>query len=173
MTSARDLSSRLAALLRTERGAAADFLSALADFDSRRCWAELGHASLFSYLHRDLGLSLGAAQYKKTGAELVQRFPEVLESLRDGRLCQTAICEVARVLTPENRAEVLPRFFGLSRREAAAVAAELAPREAPRRTVVTAVRSAPAFAPATVTAPAAPVDAAQFLFQPGRNRRDG
>ncbi len=53
------LSTRLADLLRRERAALAEFLLALADFDRERCWVELGHASLFYYLHRELGLSKG------------------------------------------------------------------------------------------------------------------
>jgi hypothetical protein len=60
MTTAHDLSARLADLLRHERQALAEFLVALAEFDRERVWVELGHASLFSYLHRDLGLSKGA-----------------------------------------------------------------------------------------------------------------
>lgn len=143
MTSAREFTARLAELLRREQGAMADFLIALADFDRRRLWLELGHASLFAFLHRELGLSAGAAQYRKTAAELVQRFPEVAEPLRDGRLCLTTIIEVAKVLTPENRDEVLPRFFRLSRREAQVVAAAIRPAEAPpRREVITSVRPA-------------------------------
>jgi hypothetical protein len=63
----------------------ADFLVALADFDRRRLWLELGHTSLFAFLHRELGLSAGAAYYRKTAAELIQRLPEVIEPLRDGR----------------------------------------------------------------------------------------
>jgi hypothetical protein len=39
--------------------------------------------------------------------------------------------ELAKVLTEENRAEVLPRYFGLSAREAQEVTAELAPRQSP------------------------------------------
>jgi hypothetical protein len=62
----------------------ADFLVALADFDRRRLWLELGHTSLFAFLHRELGLSAGAAHYRKTAAELVQRVPEVVEPLRAG-----------------------------------------------------------------------------------------
>ena len=31
----------------------ADFLLALADFDRKRLWRELGHTSLFYYLHRE------------------------------------------------------------------------------------------------------------------------
>jgi hypothetical protein len=122
----------LADLLAREHAALADFLVALADFDQRRLWAELGHASLFYFLHRELGLSKGAAYYRKVAAELVQRFPEVVEPLRDGRLCFTSVVELSKVLTRENRDEVLPRFFHRSKREAAAVAAEISPAEAAR-----------------------------------------
>ncbi|HYD39765.1 MAG TPA: HNH endonuclease signature motif containing protein [Anaeromyxobacter sp.] len=136
----RDLSARLADLLRRERSALADFLVALADFDRQRAWRELGYASLFDYLHRELGLAKGTAFYRKTAAELIQRFPEVIEPLREGKLCITSIVELARVMTDENRAEVLPRFFHCSKREAQVVSAEIAPRaEVPVREVVTAV----------------------------------
>src|SRR6266568_879148 len=86
MTSARDLSARLADLLHCERAALGEFLVALADFDRKRLWVELGHASLFYFLHRELGLSSGAAFYRKTAAELIQRFPEIVAPLRDGGL---------------------------------------------------------------------------------------
>ena len=87
MHSAIEETTRLALLLRKEQGALADFLLALAEFDRQRLWLELGHSSLFYFLHRELGLSKGAAHYRKVAAELVQRFPEVIEPLRDGRLC--------------------------------------------------------------------------------------
>jgi hypothetical protein len=140
MTNARELSSRLLDLLRREQSAMSDFLVALADFDRNRAWAELGYTSLFYFLHRELRLSAGAAFYRKAAAELIQRFPEVVELLRDGRLCLTSVAELAKVLTPENSAEVLPRFFHASKQEAKAVAAELSPRQgAPHRMVVTTI----------------------------------
>lgn len=52
MADARELSNRLADLLRQEHHALADFLVALADFDEKLLWRELGHTSLFSFLHR-------------------------------------------------------------------------------------------------------------------------
>ncbi len=131
-----------------------DFLLALADFDRKKLWREIGHTSLFYYLHRELKLSKGAAQNRKTAAELIQAFPEVEAALRAGELCLSTVNELARVLTPENRAEVLPRFFRLSRREAEAVAASLRPAEVvPIRDVITAIRpAAPALRPATAQA---------------------
>jgi hypothetical protein len=138
---ARELSNRLADLLRNERNALAEFILGLADFDRERRWIELGHTSLFAFLHRDLGLSKGAAFYRMTAAQLVQRHPEVVEPLRDGRLCLTNVVELAKVLTAENLAQVLPRFFHISKREAKEVTAELKPMPAPARTVVTAFPS--------------------------------
>jgi hypothetical protein len=142
MEKARTLTNRLAELLARERTALAEFLVALAAFDAKRVWLALGYGSLFDFLHRELGLSKGAAFYRKAAVELIQRFPEIVEPLRDGRLCLMSVAEVARVLTPENRDEVLPRFFRLSKREAQVLAASLAPREnPPLREVVTAVRT--------------------------------
>jgi hypothetical protein len=109
----------------------ADFLVALADFDRRRGWEALGHASLFAFLHVELRLSNSAAYYRQSAARLLQRFPELVEPLGDGRLCLSSTSELAKVLTDENRAEVTPRFFGLSAREARELVAELQPRQAP------------------------------------------
>ncbi len=136
----RDLVARLVDLLRREHGAVADFLVTLAELDRARGWRDMGYASLFDFLHRELGLSKGTAFYRKTAAKLVQQFPEVIEPLRDGRLCITSVVELARVITPENRREVLPRFFHCSKQEAKAVSVEIAPAQvAPHRDVVTAL----------------------------------
>jgi hypothetical protein len=177
---ARDLSNRLADLLRKERHALAEFLLALAEFDRDRAWIRLGYKSLFDYLHRDLRLSKGAAFYRMTAARLVQRHPEIVEPLRDGRLCLTTVVALSKVLTSENVSEVLSRFFQASKREAKEVAAELSPTPAPVRTVVTEVRapalpsalalSASAAAPAAQTAPesVAPLIPVSWPDEPNR-----
>ena len=94
---ANDVTARLADLLRCEQAAMAEFLVALADFDRTRLWLDLGYPGLFLFLHRELGLSKGAAHFRKVAAKLVQRFPEVVEPLRDGRLCISSVVELARV----------------------------------------------------------------------------
>ncbi len=137
---ARESSRHLSTLLRHEQGAMADFLVALADFDRRALWRELGHSCLFYYLQRELRLSDGAAHFRKVAARLIQKFPEVVEPLREGKLCITSIVELARVMTPENRVETLPQFFHMSKRQAKAVAAAILPAVViPRREVVTQV----------------------------------
>src|SRR5689334_11979000 len=111
----RLLAKRLAELLAREHAALADFLVALADFDRERRWLELGHASLFAFLRSELGLSKGPASYPNAAAALIQRCPEIVAPLRSGKLCLTTVVELSRVLTPQNQAEVLPRFLGASK----------------------------------------------------------
>jgi hypothetical protein len=172
MDNARELAADLLRLLHREQGAMADFLVALAEFDDRRLWLKLGYSSLFVFLHRELGLSKGASHFRRVAAELIQRFPEVVEPLRNGRLCITSIVELAKVITPANRVEVMPRFFHASKQEAKAVAAEICPREAvPTRAVVTSVapaatRTGPAAAPAGVRQESAEVRPVELALAP-------
>src|SRR5512137_2917348 len=79
LPAARSARDGLRSLLGAERNAAAEFLLALADFDARRGWETLGHASLWSFLVAELRLSKGAASWRNSAARLVQRFPEVIE----------------------------------------------------------------------------------------------
>jgi hypothetical protein len=153
---ARSRRDELATLLSREREAAADFLLALADFDRRRGWERLGHASLFAFLTRELGLSSGAAQLRLSAARLLPHHPAVEEALRAGRLCISAVGQLARVLTSANEAEVLPRFLGLSAREAQEVVAAIRPAPMPpRREVVTPVLVAPPPLPLPLALPSA------------------
>jgi hypothetical protein len=163
-TESRTFADRLAELLRDEQHAMADFLVALAAFDQRRGWIALGHASLFAFLTQRLLLSKAAAFFRMKAAELIQRHPSVIEPLRDGRLCLTTVASLARVITTENQAELLPRFFHRSKQEAKAIAAELLPAASPpRRTVITAV---PASTPRTAPAPAETTSQRVFLGEP-------
>ncbi|BDG04556.1 HNH endonuclease [Anaeromyxobacter oryzae] len=174
MDTARALSANLASLLRREHSALGAFLVALADFDRRRAWMTLGHASLFAYLHRELRLSKAAAQYRKVAAELIQEVPAVGEALGEGRLCLTSIVEAARVVTPQNWETVLPRFFGLSRREAMEVVAELQPHPAPpTRTIVCPVRTAPSEVAAGATSAVPPLPLEAGAAGPAGNRTSG
>jgi hypothetical protein len=143
----------------------ADFLVALADFDQRRGWEALGHASLFAFLLGDLGLTPAPTFWRQEAARLLQRFPDLEEPLRHGALCLTTMAELAKVLTAENREAVLPRFLGVSSREAKDIVAELQPREAPAtRSVVTRVQGA---APASWAGAGGPLGATGGLATGG------
>ena len=173
MTNAHEFTRQLHDLLAREHVAMADFLLAASEFDRRTLWLDLGYASLFDYLHRELGLSKASTFLRASAARLIQKYPEVVEPLRDGRLCLSTMGELSKALTPENKDEVLPRFFHLSKREAKAVAAEIRPDEAPpRREVVTTIRMAEAPRREPSVAPTAPTRAEEPTFSLGVVRPD-
>ena len=157
---AREWSFRISELARREHSALADLLLAVAEFDGQDVYRQLGYSSLFDFLHREVGLSRGSAYYRQVGARMIRRFPEVEGPVRDGKLCITTVSELAKVMTEENRAEVLPMFFGLSRQEAKQLVARLRPLElVPRRTIVTEI---PIMAPME----SAPAESAPAIVQP-------
>jgi len=81
------------------------------------------------------------------------------------------IVHLAKVLTPENRHEMLPRFFHRSRREAMEIAAAILPAEAaPRREVVTTVRSAATLAVTREVKPSASSVRVEPAVQPAELR---
>jgi 5-methylcytosine-specific restriction endonuclease McrA len=172
LSAARTESARLSDLLRREHHAMAEFLVALAIFDEQRRWDALGYGSLFDYLHRKLGLPKSAAFYRMTAAHLVQQYPAAVEPFRAGKLCLSTLAELSKVLTLDNVGDVLPRFFGLSKREAQAVAAELQPADVvPRRTVVTPI-SPRRSEPATPALRLTQADAGQPVLPANRTPRE-
>ena len=106
----------------------ADFLVALGDFDRGRAGSRSGTPASGTTCTGSLGSRRGRPTTGWSPPAWWPRFPDVEVALRDGRLCITSVVELARVLTPENRAEVLPRFFHRSKQEARAVAAEVCRR---------------------------------------------
>jgi hypothetical protein len=88
---AREWSLRIADLLRRERASIVDVLVALAEFDRLGVYRQLGHGSLFDYLHREVRLSRGMAHYRLVATRLVERFPEVVEpSGTEGFACRAS-----------------------------------------------------------------------------------
>jgi hypothetical protein len=157
MTTAREQTNELASMLHRERGGLVDFLLAFSEFHAKKRWRELEYASGFAYLRGELKLSEGAAYNRIVAAELVHRIPEVAAALLSGALCFSAVTQVAKVVTPENKDDLLPRFFRLSRSQAEQLAVSLRPAAViPVREVVTAIRPPPAAgrAAAVLTAPA-------------------
>jgi 5-methylcytosine-specific restriction endonuclease McrA len=160
MTTAREQTNELASMLQRERGGLVDFLIAFSDFHAKQRWRELEYASAFAYLRGELKLSEGAAYNRIVAAELIHGVPEVAAALLSGALCFSTVTQVAKVVTPENKVELLPRFFRLSRSQAEQLAVSLRPVEViPVRDVVTAIRPAPA-APRAAAALTASAEAA-------------
>ncbi len=91
-----------------DRSAMADFLIALSDFDRRRGWEVLGYANLFAFLTSELGLTPAPTYWRLEAARLLQRFPELIEPLRQGRLCLTTLGELQPRPSPPMRAVIRP-----------------------------------------------------------------
>jgi hypothetical protein len=88
----------------------------------------------------------GEAEARFHGARptRTRRHGPVAAALLSGALCFSAVTQVAKVLTSENKDELLPRFFRLSRSQAEQLAVSLRPVEViPVREVVTAIRPPP------------------------------
>lgn len=126
--SSHALDRRLRELRGDERNVQVEFLLHLLEFDERRGWVALGHASLWKYCRCELGL-LECAIWRRTRSMLILgRFPFVADYLRDGRIAMTTLVLVEKVLTPANAREVFDRISHRNVREVEEIVAELRPR---------------------------------------------
>ncbi|MFN0063190.1 MAG: HNH endonuclease [Myxococcaceae bacterium] len=132
----------LVSLWADERKAAAEFLLALAEFDEKNVWVALGYNSLFRYLTGSLRMSEATAFRRLQAVRLSRWCPEIVPAIEDGKLCFSTLTEVSKVVTPDNWKEVLPRFFGASKRQAETLVAEMLPGAAtPKGDVIVPMRS--------------------------------
>jgi 5-methylcytosine-specific restriction endonuclease McrA len=128
-----ELRSRIVELRRKENIALAQMLEYLAELDSRRGYRELGYSSLFSYCTKELKYSEASAYRRIAAARVVAEHPEVLVKIRDGAMHLCAVAELAKVLTEENKAELIPAATGASKREVEQVIVPYLPEQRPKR----------------------------------------
>ena len=139
-----DILSRINELVRRERGMTLRVLDHLVEIERRKLHLELGHSSMFDYCTRGLGYSESAAWRRIQSARCVARFPEVRALLESNDVNLTTFAHVARVLTWENREDLLASVRGRSLAEVKEILARMEPRAIPRDIVQpVAVRKAP------------------------------
>jgi 5-methylcytosine-specific restriction endonuclease McrA len=126
------LAERLIELVGEERHIQVEFLLHLAEFDSRRAWADAGYPSLWEYALRVLHLREGAAWRRISAMRLVRRFPQLADALRDGRLCLSTVGLLGPVLTEANAGELIAAAAFKTKAEVDKLVAGLAPRAAPK-----------------------------------------
>jgi 5-methylcytosine-specific restriction endonuclease McrA len=126
------LSRRLGELAGHERAVQVEFLLHLAEFDTRRAWAEEGYGSLWDYLLRVLHLREGAAFRRIAAMRVLRRLSVVAEALRDGRLCLSTVTVLGPLLTGENVGELVARAAFLTKAEVERLVVTLQPRAAPK-----------------------------------------
>src|SRR5215831_376951 len=94
-----------------ERGATADLIAFIAEFDQQRLYAEEAFASMHTYCVEELQLSEDAADRRIRAARIARDFAILFEALADGRLSLTAILMLAPHLTDRNAADLIPSAY--------------------------------------------------------------
>ena len=121
-----ELVTRLKSLIVVEKSTHRDVVLYLAELDRRRLYLELGYGSLFDYAVTGLGFSRSGANRRIQAARTIARYPEVKQSLDEGKVSLTAIQRMAQVITPANSKELLGKVVS-GEREIAKVVAEYRP----------------------------------------------
>jgi hypothetical protein len=150
------LRDRIGSLLSAERRTIVEFLFCLAEVERRRLHLELGYASIFAYLTEGLGFPNGSAYRRMTAADLIVRFPETADYLRNGKLNLTTLTKLRGVLKAENCADLLAQAAGKSEKEIEQLVASLAPRPAQADLIVRMPTPTPDPPAATSNSEAAP-----------------
>ncbi len=58
----------------------------IAEVDARKLYLGMAYSSLFDYLTKEIGYTVGSAQRRIDGARLVQKIPEVANKIKEGTL---------------------------------------------------------------------------------------
>lgn len=123
-----DILTRLRELTRHERSVTVQVLLHLNEVERRKLHLKLGYSSLFDYCTRGLRYSECAAHVRIRAARCIARFPEVSRLLEAGEVSISTVSQVSKILTAENRDDILARMRRKSQREVEAIVAEYDPR---------------------------------------------
>ena len=126
-SSDRDIPSRLQELVRRERSLTLSVLLHLNEIERRALHLRQGYPSMFAYCTGCLGYSESAANLRIRAARCIVRFPEVHGLLEANEVNVSTVAQVSKVLTEENKADVLFRMKRKSQREVEAIVAEYDP----------------------------------------------
>ncbi|HEX5133029.1 MAG TPA: HNH endonuclease signature motif containing protein [Candidatus Krumholzibacteria bacterium] len=124
------LLNRIKRLTRCERSFTLRVLACLNEIESRKLHFAFGYSSLFNFCTSGLGYSGSAAGRRIATARTMARFPEIWALLRDNDVNVCTVSRVSRVLTPDNKDEILARIRRKSLDEVVAIAAEYLPPSA-------------------------------------------
>src|SRR5262245_26957030 len=111
-----ELASALRDLMRRDHALTAELLAHLVEVDRRRLYLEQAASSLFAYCVDVLKMSEDVAYKRIQAAQAARAYPRIFELVAEGELHLSAICLLARHLTPENHRELLEAARGKSKR---------------------------------------------------------
>lgn len=129
-----DFVSLIDADLRDEDRALASVIARLARVEKRSIHLRQGYASMFDFCTRRLRLSAGAAHRRLVAVRLVQRYPRLLNAIRDRKLHLAAIGMLRDLFNETNIEFLVEKASGKNQRELELLVARLRPRpDAPSR----------------------------------------
>ncbi len=108
--------------------AEAELLEILAQVDRHRIYLKHGHASLFLYVVRELGLSEGVAYNLITVARKAAEVPELREHIAKGSITLSNARRITPILTRQNKDQWLEKASSLSQRQLEKEVAKVRPQ---------------------------------------------
>lgn len=118
-------------LVGTELETVATFLLRLMEFEREKMHERLGYPSMWEFCRRGLGLCESTTGRRLKAIRIVERFPVVVEYLRNGRLCTTRMLMLGDALTPENVVELIELAARKSIKEIEILVATAKPQPTP------------------------------------------
>ena len=123
----RELINQLKKLVKQEQTLTLQIIFHLAEIERRGLYLEMAYSTLTEYCIHELGYGDSSASRRVRVAHMINRVPEVYEYLAKKQLTFSAVVQVYRVLTPENKHSLLPRLVGKSYSEIERIMAEYLP----------------------------------------------
>jgi 5-methylcytosine-specific restriction endonuclease McrA len=118
---------RLDALVQEERETTLEVIRHIIGFDRRKLYLGIGYSSLYDYCFLHLNFSESAAMRRIKTARCVRKFPEILRLLQKNELNITSVCMLAKILTEDNKHEVLKEARYKSKRQVEEIATRYKP----------------------------------------------
>ncbi len=85
------------------------------EVEDRGLYLELAYSTLTEYCIHELGYGDSSAGRRVRVARLIRHVPEVYDLLRQKKLSFSAAVQVAGIVTPNNKSDLLPKLIGKSR----------------------------------------------------------
>src|SRR5690606_31487517 len=105
-------------LAKRERETTIELLFHLIEVETRALYRELGYSSMFDYATRRLKFSEPSAARRIRGARCLKEHPETEALLKEGKLSLCTLSLAFSSLNQSNKAELLPKLSGASKKEA-------------------------------------------------------
>ncbi|MGD8415078.1 MAG: HNH endonuclease signature motif containing protein [Candidatus Latescibacterota bacterium] len=123
----QELTGRLRQLVRKEKNLTLAILPHLAEVERRGLYLEKAYSTMTEYCVCELGYGDSSASRRVRAARVISKIPEVYDLLKASELTISAVVQVYRVLTPDNKDSLLPRLVGKSRSEIEHIIGEYVP----------------------------------------------